>query len=99
MLAPGSLYLFATPEDLEDGQAWVDTPAGGAAMRQFSGGFCADLLADLGASRVVCLDASPLAIGRCKEVERGSASPAPACARCRWQGGRGLRVEEGFCCA
>ncbi len=27
MLAPGSLYFFATPEDLEDGRAWVDTAA------------------------------------------------------------------------
>ena len=60
MLAPGSLYLFATPDDLEGGQAWVDTAeGGGAGGRRFSSGFCADLLADLGASRVVCLDAGP----------------------------------------
>ena len=63
MLATGSLYLFATPEDLEGGRAWADTAAaeGGAAGRRFSSGFCADLLADLGASRVVCLDAAQAA--------------------------------------
>ena len=63
MLAPGSLYFFATPEDLEGGQAWVDTAAaevGGAAGRRFSSGFCADLLADLGASRVACLGTAPI---------------------------------------
>ena len=58
MLAPGSLYLFATPDALEGGQAWAD---GGASGRRFSSGFCADLLADLGASRVVCLDAAQAA--------------------------------------
>ena len=63
MLAPGSLYLFATPEDIEGGRAWADTAAaeGGAAGWRFSSGFCADLLADLGASRVVCLDAAQAA--------------------------------------
>ena len=63
MLAPGSLYFFATPEDLEGGRAWVDTAAaevGGAAGRRFSSGFCADLLADLGASRVACLGTAPI---------------------------------------
>jgi hypothetical protein len=40
MLAPGSLYFFATPEDLEGGRAWVDTAAteGGGAGRRFSSG-------------------------------------------------------------
>jgi hypothetical protein len=63
MLAPGSLYFFATPDDLEGGQAWADTAApgggAGAGVRRFSSGFCADLLADLGTSRVACLDACP----------------------------------------
>jgi hypothetical protein len=55
LLAPASLYLFATPADLEGGRAWAD----GAGGRRFSGAFCADLLADLGAAAVVGLDGGP----------------------------------------
>jgi hypothetical protein len=62
MLAPGSLYLMPTPADIEGGQAWADVGAGEggrAGVRRFSGDFCAELLADLGASAVVGLEAGP----------------------------------------
>ena len=64
MLAPGSLYLFATPDAMPDRLAWTDiAPAevGGASGRRFSVGFTADPLVDLGASAVACLDVCPAA--------------------------------------
>jgi hypothetical protein len=57
ILAPGSLLFCPVPTDLEGGVAWADERPGGAVERRFSPAFCADLLADLGASTVLSLDA------------------------------------------
>ena len=68
MLAPGSLFLCPAPEALAGGLAWADSaPAaalGGEPERRFSPAFCADLLADLGASAVLSLDAVPPSAAR-----------------------------------
>jgi hypothetical protein len=64
ILAPGALLLFPTPsDDLPAGQEWADAVAAdGRAARRFGAGFCASLLADLGATSAACLGrASPAA--------------------------------------
>ena len=91
ILAPGSLLLFPAPAELEGGREWAD-PAPAAARdgpapppRRFSAGFSADLLADLGASAVLFLDAAPPAAARAFAARvmavwgaRGAASPLAA---------------------
>ena len=68
MLAPGSLFFLPAPEHLAGGLAWADTAPGAAPCRaverRFSPAFCADLLADLGASAVLSLDAVPPSAAR-----------------------------------
>ena len=59
VLVPGKLLLFPTPAVLPDGQSWADmNEPDRPTVRLFSAVFLAELLSELGASSVACLDRS-----------------------------------------
>ena len=59
-LVPGRLFHFPAPRPLPPGTAWANlAEPGRPAGRAFSAPFLAELLADLGASAVVCLGRAP----------------------------------------